>query len=56
MVEVKPFDMEKEANSQGYEEHSYDAVVALNVIRAAKDPLNISWAFSEKAFEVSVYV
>ncbi|KAJ6159879.1 hypothetical protein N7497_004416 [Penicillium chrysogenum] len=33
----KPFDMEKEANSQGYEEHSYDAVFALNVIHAAKD-------------------
>lgn len=33
----KPFDMEKEANSQGYEEHSYDVVVALNVIHAAKD-------------------
>jgi hybrid polyketide synthase/nonribosomal peptide synthetase ACE1 len=33
----KSFDMEKEAKSQGYEEHSYDLVVALNVIHAAKD-------------------
>ncbi|CAI7640712.1 unnamed protein product [Penicillium glandicola] len=33
----KSFDMEKEAKSQGYEECSYDLVVALNVIHAAKD-------------------
>ncbi|KAJ5427409.1 lovastatin nonaketide synthase [Penicillium cf. griseofulvum] len=33
----KSFDMEKEAKSQGYEEHSYELVVALNVIHAAKD-------------------
>lgn len=33
----KSFDIMKESKSQGYEEHSYDLVVALNVIHAAKD-------------------
>ncbi|KAL2819623.1 lovastatin nonaketide synthase [Aspergillus cavernicola] len=33
----KPFDMEKDADAQGYEQHSYDLVVASNVIHATKD-------------------
>ncbi|KAL3474076.1 lovastatin nonaketide synthase [Aspergillus californicus] len=33
----KPFDMEKEPKNQGYEPHSYDLVVASNVIHATKD-------------------